>query len=168
MRQRVHFRRAGKLTWAAAVCVALALPGAASAQRCIAPPGLAGLEQYCESIPGAGGQRGPADGAGSPRRDGSGVAKNGGISGRTAGALLADRDGAALFGLIAGEGARPRVVPSADGRGGEAGDATAGTELGSGPMNGVGFPLVLASLALLLLGALYLSRRRRAGASPVP
>lgn len=36
----------------------LTLPSAASAQTCQAPPGTAAIDQYCESIPGATGDRG--------------------------------------------------------------------------------------------------------------
>jgi hypothetical protein len=43
-------------------CVAALIAAPASrAQSCQAPPGTSGIEQYCESIPGAGGERGPGD-----------------------------------------------------------------------------------------------------------
>jgi len=43
----------------------LTLPSAASAQTCQAPPGTAAIDQYCESIPGATGDRGtPGPGGG--------------------------------------------------------------------------------------------------------
>jgi hypothetical protein len=32
-------------------------PGGASAQRCVAPPGTAAVDQYCETVPTAGGDR---------------------------------------------------------------------------------------------------------------
>jgi hypothetical protein len=41
--------------------LALMSPALAAAQTCRAPQGIAGLEEYCESVPGAGGDRGPRD-----------------------------------------------------------------------------------------------------------
>jgi hypothetical protein len=50
----------------ALLCLMLAEP--AFGQRdCEAPPGRSGLDQYCESVPGATGDRGPGAGAGSGR-----------------------------------------------------------------------------------------------------
>ena len=37
---------------------ALALPAGASAQECIAPPGTAAVDEYCETVPDAAGDRG--------------------------------------------------------------------------------------------------------------
>jgi hypothetical protein len=41
--------------------IALLAPAPAFGQSCEAPPGRAGLEQYCETVPGPGGDRGPGD-----------------------------------------------------------------------------------------------------------
>jgi hypothetical protein len=46
---------------ALAVATSLAYPGAALGQTCQAPPGTAGIDEYCESIPAAGGVTGPGD-----------------------------------------------------------------------------------------------------------
>jgi hypothetical protein len=50
----------------ALLCLMLAEP-AFSQRDCEAPPGRSGLDQYCESVPGATGDRGPGAGAGSGR-----------------------------------------------------------------------------------------------------
>jgi hypothetical protein len=52
-----------------ALVLVLALPGLASAQRCVARPGTAALDQYCETIPGSSGSRPSARGGGSRLRD---------------------------------------------------------------------------------------------------
>jgi hypothetical protein len=46
------------------VGIGLGVPASVQAASCEAPPGTAGIDQYCESIPGAGGNRGSDDGAG--------------------------------------------------------------------------------------------------------
>jgi hypothetical protein len=43
--------------WTLTVALVLALPSSAGAQKCIARPGTAALDQYCETIPSGGGQR---------------------------------------------------------------------------------------------------------------
>jgi hypothetical protein len=50
----------------ALLCLMLAEP-ALGQRDCQAPPGRAGLDQYCESLPGATGDRGPGAGGGSGR-----------------------------------------------------------------------------------------------------
>jgi hypothetical protein len=43
--------------WTLTIALLLALPSAAGAQTCVARPGTAALDQYCETIPSGGGQR---------------------------------------------------------------------------------------------------------------
>jgi len=95
----------------AVACVALlallatAPPAAAQERRCEAPPGRSGIEQYCESLPQAGG---PQGGGGD---ESSGVDRGTADRLRSAGA-----DGAAVLGLS----------------GGESGNADSGSGAGSG------------------------------------
>lgn len=55
---------------AAACLVLLAIPQAAAAQRTNAPPGWSGIDQYLETVPGAGGNH--PSGEVAPRRGGGG------------------------------------------------------------------------------------------------
>ena len=101
-------------------------PAEAQRQRCEAPPGRAGVEQYCESLPGAGGQQGGA-GGGAGR----------GVDGRTADRLRAAGDeGEALLSLSGGGGAAENGGAAPAGgsdSGGNGGDSdTADSSAGSG------------------------------------
>lgn len=70
------------------LCAAAATPAAAVAQDCQAPPGMSGIDQYCESVPDARGQRGPGE-PGGPRQQGAGKrgGDGSGVPARTARAL---------------------------------------------------------------------------------
>jgi hypothetical protein len=71
------------------VCAAAAAPAAATAQDCQAPPGMSGIDQYCESVPDARGQRGAGEPGGRGQRDAEERGGNGArvVSKRTARAL---------------------------------------------------------------------------------
>jgi hypothetical protein len=106
----------------AVVCAALlalfatAVPAAAQEQRCEAPPGRSGIEQYCESLPQAGGpQGGGSEGS-------SGVDRGTAARLRSAGA-----EGAAVLGLSGGQGGS---AESGAGSGSGAGDG--GAQSGGG------------------------------------
>jgi hypothetical protein len=91
----------------ALLCLMLAEP-ALGQRDCQAPPGRSGLDQYCESLPGATGDRGPGAGGGSGRD----------VSPSTRQRL--ERSGAAgqaLLGLIGGASVREEES-AADGDGG--------------------------------------------------
>lgn len=51
-------------TLIALVVLASAAPAPADAARCEGPPGLSAIEQYCETVPSAGGDRSPLGGGG--------------------------------------------------------------------------------------------------------
>jgi hypothetical protein len=108
----------------------LTYPAGAGAQQgpsCEAPPGTSGIDQYCESVPGAGGNRGAGD------RDRS---SDESLPAATRRALeRAGKDGEALRGL-AGE------TPSSPGGGGDADNRSGGSskdgKAGEGAGNGSG------------------------------
>jgi hypothetical protein len=99
----------------ALLCLMLAEP--AFAQRdCQAPPGRSGLDQYCETVPGAAGDRSPGAGGGTGR-DVSPATKrkleNGGAAGK------------ALLGVL-GAGARGDSGPGGDGGSASSGGGSGG------------------------------------------
>jgi hypothetical protein len=95
------------LAVAAALSASLVQAPAADAQRCVAPPGRAGIEQYCERLPGAGGDR-PTGG-----QDGPTVGTD--LDPQTRRALAETPAGTALLRL-----------PEGSARGGARGDRAAG------------------------------------------
>lgn len=112
---------------AAVVCLVLlglvaAAPAQAQTQRCEAPPGRSGVEQYCESLPDAGGPQGGD-------REGSGR----GVDRRTAGRLRsAGEEGEALLSLVGGAAASG----DADGSGSGSGDSGSGSKPADGAEDG--------------------------------
>jgi hypothetical protein len=140
---------------------ALALPGAAAAQA--VPPGNSGVDQYQESIPGAGGDSptGPASGTGNAPSSGkgSGGAASGGearISPSTAQQLnKLGPDGKAAGAIAAATAPGPSKDSS----------ASSGSTNDSGPGMGWLLPVILG---LTLAGALAVIVMRRRGAPPGP
>jgi hypothetical protein len=169
---------------AVAGCVALLclMPAepALGQRDCEAPPGRSGLDQYCESVPGATGDRGPGAGAGSGR-DVSPATKrkleNGGAAGK------------ALLGVL-GTGPRADSGPGGDGGsassggGGGGGGSSNGARSGGGsdkaadaPSNNVfsairssadagatsgpGFIWVLVIVTLVIVGVAWIRYRAR-------
>ena len=146
MPKREHSRAAGCGRVAAvAVVLALLVPSPAGAVSCVAPPGTAAAEEYCENIPGPAGDT-PASGE-SPG--------GGSIPPAARRALTRDPDGLELAIFTGRTGARvgKGTVP-AD----EPGTGSALRGEGLGPL----LPL-LAALAAAL-GALAAWRRRRGSA----
>ena len=151
-------------------CAALGAPTPALAQTCVAPPGNSGIDEYCESIPGPGGDRGAGDRPQGP-----------GISGDTRQALEASGPLGQAVGSLAAEG-RPgggtgREGPEAgagaqdDGDGGNAlsdvGEGNAlsavGASVDSGASSGAALVWILAGATCLAAGAGWLRIRSRAG-----
>jgi hypothetical protein len=134
----------------------LALAPPVSAQSCRAAPGQAAIEQYCESVPGAGGDRGRSDpGGGSPRGDLPPELGN-------------SADGIAVVGFtlftsepggsdVAGEGRQGR---------GRDGNIARSAEVGTGATLDSAFAWVLGGLlaGVLAAGAIRWTWRRRTAA----
>jgi hypothetical protein len=94
---------------------ALFAPAPAFGQSCEAPPGRAGLVQYCETIPGPGGDRGPGDfGRGGGSRLPSTTREELNARGATGRALLGFAEGTG-GGSANGASARDSNDPGADG-----------------------------------------------------
>jgi hypothetical protein len=147
-----------------AASLALLPSATAAAQSCQAPPGTAAVDEYCETIPAAGGDRGSAD----PSRPVP-------ISKQTAQELSGSRDGAALLRQLGNDPAKPRgsrrsgsdepsrssaAPPSAPSS--NPLDAV-GSALSSGPTLGGGFIAALLAVTLLMLTWGWITYRRRPG-----
>ncbi len=173
-----------RLMAAFVLMLALVLPGAAAAQRSIAPPGNSGVDEYRETVPQADGNH-PSDGPDGAGRGGDGGQSLGDGGQSLSGAQLRllraqGRDGAAAAAVAEATG-------PADGRGGpDKGAAGAAKDLptgageqsygasgslwdalvtpftGSDP-SGMGpvLPLVLVLAALASVSALVVRRRKR-------
>lgn len=75
------------------------LPAAAIAQECQGPPGTSAVDQYCESIPAAGGTSRPGSSSGQSGASGSSGASS--VSGTVERQLAGSDDGQAVLGLAA-------------------------------------------------------------------
>jgi hypothetical protein len=144
----------------------LALPAGASARECKAPPGTAAVDQYCETIPSAGGEAG----SGTPE---SRTAV--GVPGETARELQESPEGRALLQLV-DEEARGKGGNGASRERDEAqsdiGGLSASSEPSDNPLNairaavesgdtvGTGF-IVLLLAVTLIISALGWARYRR-------
>jgi hypothetical protein len=108
MRSRSAFRLALAVAALAAGVLVGPLPAQAAPVNCQAPPGTSGIDQYCETVPTAGGDQGTSGGGGSGSHTGSsGTSGRGGgsVSHRTATALRnSGAGGKAILGLAAGSG----------------------------------------------------------------
>jgi hypothetical protein len=144
----MRMRRSLLLSLAVAATLAGAAP--ASAQECIAPPGTAAVEQYCELVPEADGNRGSID-----RRPGRAV------SPATVRRIAASGDsGAALARTLrtghsdAPAKARPSTPPSDNPLG------AVTSAIGSGSGTSAGFIVALLAVTLLVGGAAWARHRR--------
>ena len=150
------------------VLLTLASPPAASGQSCIAPPGNASIEQYCESIPGPGGDRGPSDrhGSGNPVPDGA----RSQLAGSTDGlGILAFSGAEAERSAFSREQTEARDVAAArEARGSDSEPSSdpfssVVAALESGETIDTAFIWVLLGAGLVVLGGGWVRYRRRAG-----
>lgn len=149
----------------AVICVtALAATPSASARDCKAPPGTAAIDQYCETIPTASGDRGSGTGANQARVP---------IPGPTREQLSRSEEGQALVGLIDADGrVRPRQNGTSRSRP-AGGSEFAPTPPAANPFSAVlaaiesgdtagsGFVLVLLLVTVLMAGVAWHRARRR-------
>jgi hypothetical protein len=141
----------------------LAFAPAATAQKCQAPPGTSGIDQYCESIPGTSGDRGTGDrpDSGPPiPRSTRAVLERRGAAGRGILSLPAeegtsDRSAAGSRRLTGGREAR-RTTEASEPSNDPFAALASGLESGSSV---AGFVWLLITLAVLL-SALALARVR--------
>lgn len=112
------------------LALGLLAPTTASAQTCEAPPGISGIEQYCESIQGPGGKAGPGD--------------RGSRGGRVVGGPTARElrgsgpDGRAVLGLTGKNGTGSASGSGGAGSDGDEGGSGASGSKGSGGGSGNG------------------------------
>jgi hypothetical protein len=142
--------------------VLLVVPATASAQRCVAAPGTAAVDEYCESIPSPDGGTGAEDPASRPTVP---------VPGATLRRLVRGPDGEALVRVLGHDPQKAR-----DGKGGApAGSPKAAppppqapsvnplnavrTALADGPSLGRGFVAVLLALMLAMVGWGWAARR---------
>lgn len=146
--------------------------GVATAQSCQAPPGTAGIDQYCESIPGAGGNQGHPNGPG-----GGNPHPGKGVPGRARRALSdAGPDGQGVLDLAQGEAgsAKQSKEPTvSDGSTNGAASSGPGASPSNNPLSAIrssaqsgatlspGFAVVLVLLGLSALGATWFRYRSR-------
>src|SRR6476469_1935605 len=104
MRSRSAFRLALAVAALAAGVLVGPLPAQAAPVNCQAPPGTSGIDQYCETVPTAGGDQGTSGGSGGGSGHSGGHA-GGSVSRRTATALRDSGDtGKAILGLATASG----------------------------------------------------------------
>lgn len=106
MRSRSAFRLALAVAALAAGVLVGPLPAQAAPVNCQAPPGTSGIDQYCETVPTAGGDQGTSGGGGgSSGHSGHSGSVGGSVSRRTATALRdSGATGKAILGLSTGSG----------------------------------------------------------------
>jgi hypothetical protein len=103
MRSRSAFRLALAVAALAAGVLVGPLPVQAAPVNCQAPPGTSGIDQYCETVPAAGGDQGTSGGSGGSSGQHGRV--GGSVSHRTATALRdSGAGGKAILGLSTGSG----------------------------------------------------------------
>jgi hypothetical protein len=160
-----------------ACCAALAVPAGAAAVTC-APPGVSGVNQYVETVPGSSCNH-PFSGPGSGHNGGGGslppgtakqLSKQGDVGKAVQGLVAATGPGSANAGSSSGRGSGKRSGSGAGSAGGGAGVSGSGRNPVSGILHpiltgssggGVGVLLpVFLGVALLLVLATSLLRRR--------
>lgn len=166
-----------------ALCLALLLPATSGAQSCVAPPGTAAVEEYCENLPSAGGNQGagsrpqggqPGVGAGAPvvpvapvpaqtveelqgsGPDGVGLARALGVVAQQVGGK-AGAGAPASRGGVGATSTRKDTVPA---EGGNALQAVS-RSLAQGATVGAGFVTALLVLALAFVGWAWTAYRSR-------
>ena len=156
------------------------LAPAASAQRdCQAPPGRAAIEQYCEVLPGAGGDRSAGGGGGGSGRDALSPSvrrelRQAGAAGKVITGLVGESGADATGGGGSGDG---RSGAGAGDSGSGDGTASSGGVRGepsdnpleavrsaaeAGPSSGSALLWALAAVIVLLTALAWLRSRRRA------
>jgi hypothetical protein len=140
----------------------LALPAAAQAQSCAAPPGTAAVEEYCETIPAAGGDREGAAGRPAPVPAGSLRVLARSQEGQDFVRLLGHDPARAKDGG-SGQSGKPGATGTPRTPGQPATDPLSAvtSALSSGPTPGGGFVSVLLALTLLMAGWGWIAYRRR-------
>lgn len=138
----------------------LGFAGTALAARCEAPPGTAGVDQYCETLPGAKGERGSGSG---PGRVGGGPGGVGSLDRKTVGRLeRAGQDGRGVLALpSSGKQTRERVEPASDPS--ESPLGAIGSAIESGPSSGRGFLWLLAAAGVGMVGIAWMRYRSGSG-----
>jgi hypothetical protein len=166
---------------ACAALAALVAPGVATAQKCVAPPGTAAIENYCETIPAAGGDRDSGD-PDAPAPDVSPQTSQAlaqtGDDGKALAQALGGDDSSGTTGSNTGDGGSGN---GGSGNGGNGSGSDGGSSLtipvpkapSSNPLNAVtqatgqgtgigqGFVIVLVAATLVLGGAGWMAYRRR-------
>lgn len=148
-----------------AFALALLAAAPAAAQRtCIAPPGTAAIDQYCEVVPDAGGDRGSTDlrpPVAIPQETAEQLARSGG-------------QGEALLRQLGQDPAKPRGAgrrPSGPADSSDPGPSApsdnpldaVSSALSSGPTVSSGFIVALLAVTLLVLSWGWIAYRRRTG-----
>jgi hypothetical protein len=150
-----------------AVSVLLSAAPASAAQKCVASPGTAAIEQYCETVPAAGGDTGSESGPGSAQP----------ISAETLSQIQAAAGGQAVRAVAGAEAIAPATPrkPSHATSAEPAGRSPAPARVDSNPLDAVasaasrgtevGGPLVyiLLALTLLLASGAWMRFRRSDG-----
>jgi len=144
------------------VLIALLVPGTALAQECVAPPGTAAVDEYCETVPTATGDQGANE------------APPAGVSAKTLDALRdAGPDGAAFAKQLETPGNGSKGSKRSDGVAGGGSVDRAVAEPGSNPLTAIRsavssgasvdpwFGWVLLLLTVAVVGAWWLSNSRR-------
>ena len=158
-------------------CALLCLaPTAAAQKQCEAPPGTSAIDQYCETVPTAGGERDttkpPTQGAGSggPTTDEGAIRQleQSGPDGRALAETL--RETGAVQGPRGGRDGKGDPVARGDGESGSAGRVAVPSEspveavrsaASDGATLGATLPWALLGLTLLLSGLLWIRLRAR-------
>jgi hypothetical protein len=158
------------------VCLLLlmaAIPAAAQAERrCQAPPGRSGIDQYCETVPGAGGDEGSGRHTGAGRNPGSGSTLSRGTRSQL---RSAGEAGAGVLNLVDGDNStkQKKKSPASSSKGG--GDRSSSNSVSSNPLSAVRsgvesgssagpvFLWALLAVAAVFLALGWLRYRRRAG-----
>jgi hypothetical protein len=136
-----------------AVAAGFVVPHTAAAQRCVAPPGTAAVDQYCETVPTAEGDRGSADPP--PAK----------LAPETVAALNRTPDGQALAQVLGQDAAtgkaRNKRVPAVTPAPASDPFSAITQAIGDGSTIGTGFIIALIIIALLMAGWGWVAYRRR-------
>jgi hypothetical protein len=152
-------RRAGLIAACLALSPCAATPAWGATANCQAPPGTSAVDQYCETIPAPGGDRGSSDRTG--RRTGSSLTPG---TARTLG--RAGTDGRGILSLPAGAPpahARrhaPALAPPKPAPASESPFSAIGSAVDAGGSLGSGFMWVLIALGIGFVGAAWMRYRR--------
>jgi hypothetical protein len=141
-------------------------------QRCQAPPGRSGIDQYCETIPGAGGDESSGSHQGTGGRGSSGSTLSRGTRSQLRNAGDA---GAGVLNLVDGDNSTKGKKKSSGSSSKGGGDESSSNSVGSNPLSAVRsgvesgssagpwFLWALLAIAAVFLALAWLRYRRRAG-----